>query len=93
MTDNEKKAIDEFLQKINIEDSTQILQYGAKAQTKISQFSDNVLEGVKNKKINFILISGYFDESIIEEHDLLDYLERQFKIKDLIVVKDNKYEL
>ena len=53
----------------------------------------NVLEGVKNKKINFILISGYFDESIIEEHDLLDYLERQFKIKDLIVVKNNKYEL
>lgn len=33
----------------------------------------NVLEGVKNKKINFILISGYFDESIIEEHDLLDF--------------------
>jgi len=49
LSEEEKTAIDEFNQKINIEDSTQILQYGAKAQTKISQFSDNVLEGVKTK--------------------------------------------
>ena len=49
LSQEEKDAIDEFNQKINIEDSTQILQYGAKAQTKISQFSDSVLEGVKTK--------------------------------------------
>lgn len=45
----EKAAIDEFNKKIDVEDTTQILQFGAQAQTKISQFSDNVLEGIKTK--------------------------------------------
>lgn len=49
LTQAEKDAIDEFNTKIDIEDATQVLQYGAKAQTKISQFSDSVLEGVKTK--------------------------------------------
>jgi len=49
LSQEEKDAIDEFNKKIDIEDSTQILQYGAKAQAKISQFSDSVLEGVKTK--------------------------------------------
>ena len=34
----------------DVEDSTQILQFGAKAQNKISEFSDSVLEGVKTKQ-------------------------------------------
>lgn len=45
----EKKAIDEFNAKIDVFDSTQILQYGAAAQNKISSFSDSVLEDVKTK--------------------------------------------
>lgn len=49
LSQEEKDAIDDFNKKIDITDSTQILQYGAKAQTKISQFSDSVLEGVKTK--------------------------------------------
>ncbi len=53
----------------------------------------SVLEGTKKNKINFILISGCFDESMIEENELLVYLERQFKIKDLKVVKDDNYAL
>ena len=49
LTDEEKAAIEEFLKKIDVTDSTQVLQYGAKAQNKISQFSDSVLEGVKTR--------------------------------------------
>lgn len=49
LSQEEKDAIEEFNQKINVEDATQILQYGAKAQTKISQFSDSVLEDVKTR--------------------------------------------
>lgn len=49
LTDDEKRAIDEFLTKVDINDTTQILQYGAGAQTKISQFSDTILENVKTK--------------------------------------------
>ena len=49
LTKEEQKAIDEFNAKINIEDSTEILQYGLPAQEKISKFSDSILENVKTK--------------------------------------------
>lgn len=45
----EKKAVDEFNKKIDVMDSTQVLQYGVSAQNKISEFSDSVLEDVKTK--------------------------------------------
>ena len=45
----EKKAVDECNSKIDIEDATQILQFGAAAQDKISKFSDSILEDVKTK--------------------------------------------
>ena len=50
LSEAEKKAVDEFNSKIDIYDSTQILQYGAAAQDKISRFSDTVLENVKTKQ-------------------------------------------
>lgn len=49
LSDAEKKAINDFNTKMDINDSTMLLQYGAKAQAKISQFSDSVLEDVKTK--------------------------------------------
>ena len=49
LTKEEQKAIDDFNSKIDVTDTTQILQYGAAAQNKISKFSDNVLENVKTK--------------------------------------------
>jgi len=51
LTKEEKKAIDEFNEKLDINDSTQILQYGIAAQEKISKFSDSVLEDVKTKNL------------------------------------------
>ena len=49
LTEEEKRAVDEINKKIDVFDSTQILQYGAPAQSKISEFSDSILEGVKTK--------------------------------------------
>ena len=49
LSEEEKQAVDEFNKKIDVFDSTQILQYGSSAQTKISEFSDSILEGVKTK--------------------------------------------
>ncbi len=49
LTEAEKKAIDEFCEKIDVTDSTQILQFGAAAQNRISEFSDSVLQSVKTK--------------------------------------------
>lgn len=49
LTVEEKQAIEEFVQKVDVSDTTQILQYGSGAQIKISKFSDNVLQNVKTK--------------------------------------------
>ena len=49
LTEEEKKAVDEFNAKIDVFDSTQILQFGSAAQNKISSFSDSVLDDVKTK--------------------------------------------
>ena len=49
LSKEEKEAIDEFVSKIDVNDSTQILQFGAASQAKIAEFSDSVLEGVKTK--------------------------------------------
>ena len=51
LTDEEKKAIDEFTKKIDINDATQILQFGAAAQDKVAQFSDSILQNVKTKDL------------------------------------------
>lgn len=49
LSEEEKNAINEFCSKIDINDSVQVLQFGAPAQNKISSFSDSVLENVKTK--------------------------------------------
>jgi uncharacterized protein YaaN involved in tellurite resistance len=49
LSQEEKSAIDEFCAKVDISDTTQVLQFGASAQNKISSFSDNVLQNVKTK--------------------------------------------
>ena len=49
LTKEEKEAIEKFNSQIDITDSTQVLQYGAAAQDKISEFSDSILENVKTK--------------------------------------------
>ena len=49
LTDEEKKAIDKFNKEIDINDQTQVIQFGNTAQEKISKFSDSVLEKVRTK--------------------------------------------
>ena len=49
LSEEEKKAIDEFIEKVDVTDTAQVIQFGAAAQNKISSFSDNVLQNVKTK--------------------------------------------
>ena len=77
LTKEEQKAIDEFNKKIDINDSTQILQYGISAQEKISKFSDSVLEDVKTKNLGNV-------------GDLLADLVSQIKSFDADVSGTNK---
>ena len=51
LTDAEKKAVEDFAAKIDISNSNHILQYGADAQAKITQFSDMALEKVRAKDL------------------------------------------
>ena len=54
LSDAEKKAVDDFAQKINIMDSNMILQYGAAAQKNVAGFSENALSSVRTKDLGEI---------------------------------------
>ena len=60
----EEKQIDDFSQKIDLEDSNIILQYGVGAQKKISNFSEKTLNTVKNKELGEI--GGLLDKVVSE---------------------------
>ena len=51
LTPDEQKVVDEFAEKIDIQNSNVVLNYGASAQKKIADFSDSALEGVKTKDL------------------------------------------
>ena len=69
LTEEEKKAIDEFVEKIDPTNTTQVLQYGASAQNNISKFSDSVLDDVKTRSTGEVgdLLAGLVTE--IKEFD------------------------
>ena len=52
LTPGEQKAVLDFVDKIDVEDSRVVLSYGAAAQQQISAFSDKVLENVRTKDTN-----------------------------------------
>lgn len=49
LSDAEKDAIDEFISKVDVNDTAVILAYGASAQQEIAKFSDDVLQNVRTK--------------------------------------------
>ena len=51
LTDEEKKIVDEFSEKIDITNSNVVLQYGSAAQKNIADFSQNALNSVKTKDL------------------------------------------
>ena len=54
LTDAEKKAVEEFSRKIDINDTNLILNYGAAAQKSVASFSENALSSVRNKDLGEI---------------------------------------
>lgn len=51
LTDEEKKTVDEFSEKIDVTSTNIVLGYGASAQKKIATFSDTALENVRTKDL------------------------------------------
>lgn len=60
----EKQAVAQFVDQIDLTDSTVILQYGAGTQKKMADFSENALENVKTKDLGEIgdLLTGVVKE-------------------------------
>ena len=54
LTEEERKAVEEFSKKIDIRDTNMILQYGAAAQKSVASFSENALGSVRNKDLGEI---------------------------------------
>ena len=64
LTPEEQKMVNDFAAKIDIENTNQILQYGAGTQKKMADFSDTALENVKTQDLGEIgeLISNVVGE-------------------------------
>jgi len=54
LTEEEKKAVEDFSHKIDIRDTNQVLQYGAAAQKSVAAFSENALNNVRTKDMGQI---------------------------------------
>lgn len=51
LSEAERRAVEEFAQKIDITDSNVVLQYGAAAQKNVSAFSESTLQQVRTKDL------------------------------------------
>ena len=51
LTEEERRAVDAFAEKIDITDATQVMQYGSAAQKNIAQFSETALSSVRTKDL------------------------------------------
>ena len=54
LSEEERKVVDEFSKKIDIANSSLVLQYGSAAQKNIASFSENALVSVKTKDLGAI---------------------------------------
>lgn len=103
LTEEEKKAIDKFNKEIDINDQTQIIQFGNAAQENISKFSDSVLEKVRTKDAGETgeLLSDLVSEiksfdKAVDDSTKLNFFEKIFssakKKFDKLIAKYNKIE-
>lgn len=95
LTPEEQKMVNDFAVKIDIENTNQILQYGAGTQKKMADFSDTALENVKTQDLGEIgeLISNVVGElkdfDVQEEGKFFGFFRKQTsKMENL----KNKYD-
>ena len=51
LTPEEEKMVQEFAEKIDLHDSSMVLQYGAASQQSMAQFSESALKNVRTKDL------------------------------------------
>ncbi len=64
LSEEEKAQVDAFSKRIDLTDSTAVLQYGAGAQKKMAEFSEKALENVRTKDLGEVgdMIAGLITE-------------------------------
>ena len=64
LSPEEKKAVDEFAEKIDLRNSTVVLQYGAASQKKVADFSSSTLENIRTKDLGEVgeMVTGLVTE-------------------------------
>ena len=95
LTPEEQKMVNDFAAKIDIENTNQILQYGAGTQKKMADFSDTALENVKTQDLGEIgelinnVVGELKDFDVQEEGKFFGFFRKQTsKIENL----KNKYD-
>ncbi len=74
LTEQEQLAVSEFAKKIDVENTTQILQYGAGTQKKMADFSDAALENVRTQDLGQV---GDLIASVVTELQGFDDEEKK----------------
>jgi uncharacterized protein YaaN involved in tellurite resistance len=87
LSDEEKRMVDEFVEKIDLRNSNGILQYGAGTQKKMADFSEKALENVKTKDMGEI---GDMIASLVTELKSFDVEEGEKGIGAFFKKRANK---
>jgi len=93
LTKEEQQIVEQFAEKIDINNSQLVLQYGAAAQTKLAGFSENTLNSVKTKDLGEVggLITNLLGElrNIDTEDDQKGFFKKKI---DKITNMKAKYD-
>ena len=98
LTPEEQKMVDDFAAKIDVENTTQILQYGAGTQKKMADFSDTALANVRTQDLGEVgdLITGVVGElkglDAEEEKGLSGFFRKQANKLELMKTRYAKAE-
>ncbi len=94
LSEEEKKAVEEFSKKIDITDSNLVLNYGAAAQKSVASFSENALASVRNKDLGevgetlsrlVVEVKGFGQE---EKKGIFGFMQKQ---RDKLVIMREQY--
>ena len=72
LTPEEQKMVEDFSKKIDVENTNQVLQYGAGTQKKMADFTDSALESVRTQDLGEVgdLLAGVVTE--LKDFDALE---------------------
>ena len=87
LTDEEKKMVDEFSEKIDITNSQAVMQYGVGTQKKLADFSESALKNVRNKDMGEV---GNMLSELVTELKSFDVSEEEKGFKGFFKKQSNK---